>query len=318
MKPGSPFHSEAGMRTRRGFSLIELLVVIGILALLVALLLPAVQSAREAARRTHCRSNLRQLGVAMHHYHDQYEVFPPSGLGLRSFHIIILPYIEQQPLYASLPSDATRDEVREIARKPVPLFTCPSDPMADVPWGDDGGFYPTNYAFNIGTGVQKYGYNGMFRTADSGGPVRAADVTDGLSSTAALAEILIGNGQPDVRRSVWHTAYPLLEPDQLDQFAQFCRDTGRGQTGSPQSWLKGRDWSQGSVPCTGYNHVLLPNDVTCHNGTKAQEGAHSAGSEHAGGANVLYGDGHVDFVSTHIDFHAWRALGSRNGGEISQ
>lgn len=298
---------------RQAFTLIEVLVVLAVLGLLFALLLPAVQAARAAAQRTHCLSHLRQLGVAMHSYHDQYAMYPPANMGRRSFHVNILPFIDQTALHSALPADS--DAVREVARNRIALFQCPSDPQSDVPWGKDGGYFPTNYAVNYGTGVQKHGYNGVFRGV-SRGPVRSADVTDGLSNTAAIAEILIGSDTPDVRRSIWSTKWPLLEPDQLDTFAHFCRDTGRAQAPPSSGLMHGRNWSEGDPGRTMYNHVLLPNDVSCNNGTYIQEGAFSAGSEHAGGVHVLFGDGHAEFVSTHIDFSVWRAHGSRNGAEV--
>lgn len=297
--------------TRRGITVLELLVAVSIIGLLMALLIPAVQNSREAARRTQCQSHLRQLGVAMHGFHEQHGRFPIASSGEWSFHVKILPFIDQTPLFNSIPAGSGNHV--DASKTRILLFECPSDSQSGVPHGRDES-YPTSYAVNYGSGVQRFGHNGLFRTGPLG--VSAAEVTDGLSNTAAIAEILIGNGESDIRRSLFSTAYPLLEASQLDQFAQFCRDTGRGRIGASLNWFRGRSWSEGPPLNTGYNHVLLPNDVSCINATNVQEGAYSAGSEHPGGVHVLFGDGHTDFVSTTVDFAVWRALGSRDGSEV--
>lgn len=306
--------------SRRGFTLVELLVAITLIAILAALILPGVQNARAAARRTQCRSNLHQLGVAIHAYHSDYDMFPLGAVTHKSMHVSILPYVEQAALARLVPDRPESDIGRwnDLGQHRVPLYSCPSDPWGDrtnaigpVPVnGTSYSVYGTNYAANYGTGVQAYGYNGMF----SYDRIRSQDVTDGLSQTAAMAEILVGNGGDDLRRALTRTPYELIGADQLEQFAHLCRRTAYSSR-PPYDFDRGFPWTEGHPSQGMYNHVLFPNDVSCTNESKVQEGAYSAASEHPGGAHVLFGDGHVRFVSTVVDFTVWRALGSRNGGE---
>lgn len=185
------------MKVRRGFTLIELLVVMGILAILVALLLPAVQQAREAARRTSCRNNLKQLGLALHNYHDTHGRFPP-GVIAKSDNLwdaehsgltLLLSQLEQKTVQDKYDFNRSwRDPVNQTAAKvAVSVFRCPT---AGAPVAQDGGFrYPgTDYAFSKGPlaylclrGVG----GGMF---DVNSRVRLADVRDGSSSTFAMGE----------------------------------------------------------------------------------------------------------------------------------
>jgi prepilin-type processing-associated H-X9-DG protein len=295
---------------RVGFSLIEVVVVLFVIGLLVALLLPAVQQAREAARRTQCRSNLHQLGIAMHQYHEIYNMFPPGNLWGLSLHVTILPLIDQRPLhdlYLREPDPTQWDAL--LGRHSISLFMCPSDPLHS----SVGPAHVTNYQGNYGTGVQSYGFNGMFR-AMAHGPIRSADVTDGLSHTAAIAESLVKDGSRTFLRAVWETPYPLLDPDQLEQFAHLCRNSSLAASTTPRGNYG--HWPEGHPGDSLYNHVLLPNDASCLNGpSKVMQGAYSASSLHGGIVHVLFGDGHVQPISGQIDFLVWRALGSRQGGE---
>jgi len=153
---------------QRAFTLIELLVVIAIIAVLIALVLPAVQQAREAARRTQCRNNLKQLGVALHNYHDTFKQFPlnwydlgtPNGNNLSVF-IGTLPYIEQSPLYNSIDftsKNLTRYLVngKEVGRHVIPVFLCPSDGDAHRPTANNmaqSSYAPSIGSQQLGTGV---------------------------------------------------------------------------------------------------------------------------------------------------------------------
>ena len=199
-------------RQRRAFTLIELLVVIAIIAILVALLLPAVQQAREAARRSQCKNNLKQIGLALHNYHDVHTIFPqvrvldlnnfpgsctagwqrPGGF---SWRVLILPFMDQSPLYetidftdhlytggcaSSSSSWATADKTI------ISAFLCPSDPSQVIKGGDAG----TNYAAMRGTGADltstasnRLGFMSATR------PPKTRDITDGLSNTIAVIEV---------------------------------------------------------------------------------------------------------------------------------
>jgi prepilin-type processing-associated H-X9-DG protein len=211
-------------------------------------------------------------------------------------------------------------EYQTTVRRPQPKFDCPSESADQT---GDGGPATTSYLGNAGTGVQRYGYNGLFRPPVvnqtpqiwRGGPVRVRDVRDGLSNTAAMAEVRHGIAyQYDRLRTVWETPQTMLEPAELDAFAELCRsipdDPPRyGWRGVPK--FLGGNWLEGSLPYTLYTHVLTPNNPSCSNRTKVQEGIYTAGSLHPGGANLLYVDGHVRFISDSIDGIAWREIGSR-------
>jgi prepilin-type N-terminal cleavage/methylation domain-containing protein len=319
--------SAASVRIQRSsaFTMVELLVVLFVIGVLLSLLLPAVQQAREAARRTQCRSHMHQFGLALHNYHDAFQMFPPGNSRGLSFHVMILPFIDQQTLYESFrnrnPDPDFYDVywINYLGGYRIPSYQCPSDPWGDVSHdgrdlnGNPIVAYSTSYLGNAGTGVQAYGYNGVFRNAS---PVRAAEITDGLSNTAMVSEVLIGHDRSkEIARTIWSTPYSLLGSNQLEQFAQLCRITAQTQSSAPSYSDRMNNWVIGQIGQTMYNHVLFPNDASCYNGSDVQEGAYSAASLHHGVVHVLAADGHVRGVSSHLDLLVWRALGSRNGGE---
>ena len=202
----------SGNRTR-GFTLIELLVVIAIIAILIALLLPAVQQAREAARRTQCRNNLKQLGLALHNYHDVYNTFPPNGANAPSegpscggrFNqswltwsgmAMLLPYLEQANIYNQINfsnqwnCNADYPANYAAARARIPAITCPSDPGSSIRYTAD--MSPTSYGFSAGTNSDwsQSTVNSGFATLWKGASIR--DITDGTSNTIAMSELQIG------------------------------------------------------------------------------------------------------------------------------
>lgn len=325
-------------RPRRGFTLVELLVVIAIVGILVALLLPAVQAAREAARRLQCTSNLKQLGIAMQHYHDAMRHFPavrdtyPMAFAA---HARLLPYCEQQPLFQMIDftgmmgaNSTYKGYNAAAAQVAVPLFNCPSD-VGYVPGGT--GVMPgvvfggTNYVTCTGTGVSASGVidgdyataNGVFVLASAMGlqPIRVADIMDGLSVTAAFSESVYGNGLPALSTP----ASPLpanaakklaieLSGNKLDQAACAAATTYTGQ--------RGDRWINGGYLSTAYNHFLPPNSIAfdCLN-TANNYGLKGARSWHNSGANLTLCDGSVRFISDSIDLLVWQRLATRAGGE---
>lgn len=304
--------------------------MIAIIAALIALLLPAVQQAREAARRVQCRNNLKQLGLALHNRHDVYGVFPPGRGGtlpaIFSAHAYLLPYLEQGNLrnlidYDSAPTtfsipgqtfDGTRN--RPAAETVLPLLLCPSD-------GGDGrvpglAFGATNYAASAGSGTvatgSLAGADGVFFR---GSAVGFRDLLDGSSHTAAFSERLLGSGSPA----------PVGEPASVDrQILEIPggADTTPSACSSPASgtWNaeRGAKWILGNYGNTLYNHFRGPNPPSwdCMN-MQQQKAIASARGRHPGGVHVLFCDGSVRFVADAVDLAAWRAAGTRAGDDLT-
>jgi prepilin-type processing-associated H-X9-DG protein len=309
--------------------LIELLVVIAIIAVLVGLLLPAVQKTREAANRMKCQNNLKQFGLALHSYHDAMGAFPPS----RNFpnetsfsaHSRLLPYMEQTNLYQSISFAAPlgwADPVNALAvGTDVSIFLCPSDVTAPIPAGWAG----TNYRANEGTSLV-FGYgpsddqgvntgmpapNGAF-FCDS--KYKMADFTDGTSTTAAMSEHIFGDFSNSIATQNSDTFRPGTYPATPDQAMADCASIdwtnlsyqGRSNVGAP--------WLYGYHSTTSYYHSAPPGTMSCM--FPPLRIMTTANSNHINGVNVLFMDGSVHFISYSVNLTAWRALGTRNGGEI--
>ncbi len=294
-----------------GFTLIEFLAVIGIIAILMGLLLPAVQMAREAGRRAACSNNLRQIGVAIQTYAAAHGSLP-LALGF-SAHCRLLPHVEQIQTYNAINFNISRsfDAAQFAANSTasqvgMAILLCPSDtPVSGYP-------AMCNYSFNVGYGFVPGGraQNGPFgRTT-----IRYSDVPDGTSVTAALAECPLGvrGGARDPLRSVFDTPFP---EDKFESFARECSSLDPIQARLNGS-TRGGSWLEGQLGYTLYNHNVIIDGHTCTNGTMIQTGAWSAGSAHPNGAHVSFLDGHVEFRAKSIATSVWRAMGSRNGGEL--
>lgn len=282
------------------FTLIEVVTVLAILGILAALLLPAVQRAREVARQTHCKSNLRQIGLALHSYDSTHQRFPATPVLVR-----ILSQMQLQSVYREFfeyPPDC-------CLNPPVPAaYVCPTATLNNR---------QTTYAANFGTGVVQHGFNGMFAYSVDvggwgGGFFSTSDVRDGLSCTAAIAEILPAESQDTrERRSI---VWELDGINNSDEFAIRCRNLTHRARRGPVTGV----WDNGNPGWTAYNHILTPNTTSCYAPALGlwTTGIFSAASPHPGGVHLLLGDGHVRFIANEIDVTIWRSLGSRNGGEV--
>ena len=329
---------------RRGFTLIELLVVIAIIAILIALLLPAVQQAREAARRSQCRNNLKQLGLALHNYHDNFKMFPLSQLGGvtgqsdwrgHSAQTMILPYIDQAPLYNRYNMDVwawwdggkgpPNDAAGGAAHAKIPAFRCPSN--SSIANGRPGNNYPVceganGGMFNDGVagGYSVAKQNGMFNIRVA---VPIGDVTDGTSNTIMASEQLVFSTNITLdplialKQAVaipagWDGTF--LTAAQIDDWGTRCAATGTRRTET------GQFWNVGVHEHGTFNTLLPPNsrypNCTAHCGGCAPDGPAMLGARslHVGGVHSLLGDGGVKFISDSIDLVMWQRLGARNDG----
>lgn len=285
--------------TRRGFTLVELLVVIAIIGVLVALLLPAVQAAREAARRMQCKNSLRQVGIAMHNHHDTFGTLPPANSNTYgSAFTLILPFIEQDNIRSVYDPDLSPTVApnNTVTKLPIKILLCPS--MAPPPAPPDA--YHTHYAsfaVCIGT-TNAWGSppdDGVIvRTHATGNPValdsakRLADITDGTSNTFLVGEM----------------GYQLKDYN-------FSSGTYAGsRRGGNTSWAFGyAGYSLGST-YTPMNTIAPPTPVT--------DRLAAFRSDHPGGCNFLLSDGSVHFVADGIDFTMYKQLATRGGGEVAQ
>jgi prepilin-type N-terminal cleavage/methylation domain-containing protein/prepilin-type processing-associated H-X9-DG protein len=328
----------------RGFTLIELLVVIAIISVLIALLLPAVQAAREAARRIQCVNNLKQLGLAAMNYHDVNGAFPPtannsSATATPDFAMKgkMLPFFEQTAAYNSLNnsflySDPPNFTVRILQ---VTTFLCPSD--TNVPNGTTtvGGMtgqpgyhsYPNNigtYARNNGNMFDGPAYE---MGASFGGTVTIATVSDGTSNTVIFSEYIRGqdNANIDGPSQIYKdNVDSASNPAPLPQLVANCMAVPLVSQGNPlgssDQWQKGADWlNQNCGKGGGYSHVMYPNARACYfsstNASKTYTMV-NASSFHPGGVNVAFLDGSVKFIKNSVNPPAWWAISTKAGGEV--
>lgn len=295
-----------GRSLRRGFTAAEILVSVAIVALLLAVLVPAVQRVRAAARVTTCSNHLHQVGVALLHVEStQGAVETRTDQTWRQ----LLPALEQGGL--SIP---TQSECPAATASMPELLTCPEDG-----WAGDGQKF-RSYHMNDGTRFRDHELvrNGFVASVTSGGLRRFRDITDGTSATAMISEHLVDR-RPELfdmrqvtahqRRILWFTPKPVLGHGEEAQFNALCRGERRLPTIVVQSWV-----APGLCVSATYDHFLTPNEIGCWNGPESGfsvfHSAVPASSLHAGGVNVLMCDGAVRFVSETIDAGVWSATGT--------
>jgi prepilin-type processing-associated H-X9-DG protein len=301
-----------------------------VVGVLIALLLPAVQKAREAARRIQCNNNLKQIGLALHNYETNLGTFPAGRTSfphLWSSLAQILPYLEGSQRFNAInfsfpaipianPTAINLVPVNTTATASVVgMFLCPSD--SAIQWNLN--FGPTNYVGNAGTGSIN---GGSFRI-DAGAQkpegvfydvecVRVRDIIDGTINTVAFSETTRGHGQNTTgpRPADVRTQFALLGGSGTDTTEATCA--------AATQWIgdRGSEWARGSFFMAAYNHFYPPNSriADCSNTGRAKA-IGTARSWHDAGVHVLLCDGHVRFISENVDITVWRAISTRNRAE---
>jgi len=340
-------------RVRSGFTLIELLVVIAIIAILIGLLVPAVQKVRAAAARAQCQNNLKQIGLALQTYHDSYKKFPVGEFNDDNrnwgWGTAILPYIEQAPLYTALKNDLTYFMIfipgggtntyngatnynsdnnntggiintnagAGAARTIIPVYVCPSDTW---PNQVDSGYGKTNYLGNMGSDTSGFAagaawatwgapvrgdlMNGMLVQSNDNNrtyPVTIGMVIDGTSNTAFVGEVT-GN----FNTTGTYSGSNLNLTNNVGWYHVAA-------TNSFPIWAGGNPNFQGQGAQHNYFRLMSVNyPLNTKTGTVADR---CFGSQHTGGANFVFVDGSVRFLSDSIDVTVYQAMGTRNGNE---
>jgi prepilin-type N-terminal cleavage/methylation domain-containing protein len=319
----------------RGFTLVELLVVIAVIGVLIGLLLPAVQAAREAARRISCVNNMRQLGIALHNHHASLNRLPSAAVAQQyaespstpwtfyrwSALAQLTPYLEQSNVYNALDLSkplytitfsVSAENVAGV-RLVVPLFLCLSDLGERV----HPQFGPTNYAFCTGTGA------GGGTPLNTDGPffvnsrTRIEDIRDGSSNTVAISESSLGVSASTIRDPL--RAYRFTFASPLSPAA--CNAALTWNYADP----RGFSWANGEYRNSLYNHHVTPNspEADCI-GVRLGGGPdtiytpfgwRAARSLHSRGVNITRADSSTSFITNTVDLEVWRAVSTRNGGE---
>ena len=331
----------SGSVRKRAFTLVELLVVIAIIGILVALLLPAVQAAREAARRMQCSNNLKQIGLALHNYESTFKILPMGTMNVvaapgkvannSSPHPMMLPFFEQSSTHdlfdfnVDLNTHANNQAARQ---QNLAMYSCPSHPgtplfVLAAPQCPNG-CGSTNY-------VQSLGANANYATSD--GPfgrrygARFAEITDGLSNTGLFAEIRLGPAAGAPTTGVVPaqslddfkvaTNLPFGTWDAGGAAADLAPVAACDNRATPAYLYRGKQYYRGIVVATYYSHTMTPNSRLrdCIRGTGVDRGHLAARSYHPGGIMFVLADGSVRFASNTVDLAVWRAVGSKAFGD---
>jgi prepilin-type N-terminal cleavage/methylation domain-containing protein len=318
---------------KTGFTLVELLVVLAVIGILVALLLPAVQAARGAARRISCSNNLKQLALALHNYHDTYTAFPPSATISQgttfdpwSAQARLLPFLEQSNLQSLIDWNLDYGLQPAVTRTRVPTYLCPSEMHDRERVTSDLTHYPLNYGINLGSWfifdpTTQRGGNGLAYPNSS---TNMASILDGTSNTLAFAEVkayapyLRDGGIPGIANA----SLPNRPSDVLAFGGDFKRNSGH------------TEWVDGRVHQTGFTGTFPPNtafpfvsegvtyDVDFNSSREGKAATQltyavvTSRSHHPDGVQVALSDGSGRFITETIEVATWRALATRSGGEV--
>lgn len=331
---------------RIGFTLVELLVVIAIIGVMVALLMPAVQAAREAARRIQCKNNLKQIALATHQFESANRHFPPSA-NIRmvgaintnaswSIHGRILPYLEQNAVYNRIDLNVAWDNQSVISGLKIPVYSCPSDPRSDTPRDVSprlaSPLYPTTYGFNFGTWLVHDPVTNQIGDGVFGPNAKIGfrHLTDGTSNTLMASEVkamqFYGRNEPPSGGAAMPAESLEAVVAKLPASFTWCRPNGHTE------WPDGRVHHQGFTTTAGPNAILrhAADSNQCPRGsdidyTSQQEATSATAatyaiitsrSYHWGIVHSAMMDGSVRANTSSMRLGVWRALGTRAGGEV--
>ena len=323
-------------KVRRGFTLVELLVVIAIIGILVAMLLPAVQAAREAARRTQCTNNLKQIGLAILNFESQFGALPAGAVhkyqgrpAEYTMFLLLLPFLEEGDVYDKYDFDGERPIInpsrvysnREVISTQIPGYVCPSDGAMGRTWVvpslDNRSFARSNYVACFGTAMQMpdpadaydlhvldldgklADTDGYFRIQGKWTGRKLREITDGTSDTIMVSELLAGKAD-------------ISDGSDVDLRGLWI-----------MTWMGMSMYTHFHTPNTSagdaVEHCVPEIDMPCNLQARADQqmaGYAAARSQHPGGVMAVSGDGHVGFYSDSIDLFVWRALATYAGNDV--
>lgn len=325
-----------GEQYKKGFTLVELLVVIAIIGVLIALLLPAVQAAREAARRMTCSNQVKQLSLSLHNYHDTHQSFPQAAMRYKSGNtrlnvfVAVLPFMEQQAMYDTYTAQTANLDPwwannDSIFCKAVGPYLCPSDSGRSA-GGGTADLKPTSYRYSLGDWPDGTGNNkianprGAFSLYESDSRSMST-MADGTSNTIVFSEAIIGNGAGAKLKGAIATTVTMGttadmsgltagtdEPSKAGKFKTndcWTRVNGKEYTGATDGGVMGRRWGDAAPLFSGFSTVFPPNKgpscTTAGGGDHNKQMCVSASSNHSGGVQVGLGDGSVRFTSDTIN-----------------